>query len=291
MTMIEINSLKKSYGKHIGVNDVSFAVNEGEIFGFVGPNGAGKSTTIKTLLGFIFADSGTVTINGLDVVQKSREIKTFTGYVPSEVRLYATMPVGELLRRNAAFYPGDYSGETKRLCDVFEIDQKKRFSELSSGNKKKVSIVCALMSAPKVIVLDEPTNGLDPMMQVRLFEELRTRANSGAAILLSSHNLTEVQAYCNRVAFIRKGAILTVADLSGDMQSAKIITVSGGHGESPSGLELLRKDNGVRVFRSTLGASALLTALSQLTPEDISIENESIEDRFWSLYGREEDER
>lgn len=291
MTMIEISNLKKSYGKHVGISDVSFAVNEGEIFGFVGPNGAGKSTTIKTLMGFIFADSGTAAIDGLDAAQKSREIKVFTSYVPSEVRLYANMPVGELLRRNASFYPGEHSGEAKRLCDLFEVDLKKRFSELSSGNKKKVSIVCALIAAPRVIILDEPTNGLDPMMQVRLFEELRTRAHSGTAILLSSHNLAEVQEYCHRVAFIRKGEILTVSDLSGNIESAKIITVSGGQVEPPPELELLRGDNGVRVFRSSLNGAALLSALAELAPEDVTIENESIEDRFRSLYGGEEDER
>ena len=287
MVVIEIDSLKKSYGKHVGVRDVTFSVNEGEMFGFVGPNGAGKSTTIKTLMGFIFSDSGHASICGLDCARESRRIKAFTGYVPSDVRLYPSMRTGELLRRNAAFYSGDFSAETERLCTLFGVNTGKRFSELSTGNKKKVSVICALMAEPKVVILDEPTNGLDPLMQKNLFEELLRRTKNGCAVLLSSHNLSEVQEYCDRAAFINSGSIISVIDLKKDIVQTKIITLSGGKKEIPASFELLSENGGKRVFRTEQNGGALTSALAAIAPDDFTVENESIEERFWSLYGKE----
>lgn len=137
MNAIKIEHLQKNYGKHIGTKDVTFSVDTGEIFGFVGPNGAGKTTTIKVLMGFIFASGGSASICGLDVVKDTKKIKAFTGYVPSDVRLYANMRVKELLRHNAAFHQNDCTAETARLCELFVVDVTKRFDKLSTGNKKK----------------------------------------------------------------------------------------------------------------------------------------------------------
>jgi ABC-2 type transport system ATP-binding protein len=289
MAVIEIEHLKKHYGKHVGTRDVTFSVDEGEIFGFLGPNGAGKTTTLKILMGFVLKSGGSATICGLDVERDTRKIKAFTGYVPSDVRLYANMRVKELLRRNAAFYPGDSAGEADRLCALFEADKDKRLRELSSGNKKKVSIICALMARPRVVILDEPTNGLDPVMQKLLFEELKRHTAGGATVLLSSHNLAEVQEYCRRVAFIKDGAILAVADLSEAAEPKKILSVAGGAQAVPDGLEFVKHDGDRRVFRSGLEGRALLRALSEIGPDDFTVENERMEERFWHLYGQEED--
>lgn len=288
MAVIDIRNLQKNYGKHIGTRDVSFAVEDGELFGFVGPNGAGKSTTIKVLMGFIFAQGGSASICGLDAVKNTKEIKSFTGYVPSDVRLYPNMRVRELLKRNAAFYRGDYATETERLCALFEVDADKRFHELSSGNKKKVSILCALMPGPKVIILDEPTNGLDPVMQKVLFGELGRRREAGATVLLSSHNLAEVEEYCTKVAFIKDGTILAVTDLRQVAAQHKIITMTGGSAHVPDGLALLREEENKRVFRTTLAGNEVLRALSAMAPEDFTVENESMEAYFEGLYGLED---
>lgn len=287
MTAIKIEHLKKNYGKHVGTKDVTFSVNEGEIFGFVGPNGAGKTTTIKVLMGFVFPTGGSASICGLDVERDTKKIKAFTGYVPSDVRIYANMRVKELLKRNAAFYHGGGASETDRLCELFEVDAGKRFHELSGGNKKKVSITCALMSRPRVVILDEPTNGLDPVMQKKLFEELKRQTANGASVLLSSHNLTEVQEYCQRVAFIKDGTILGVTDLTKSAGPQKILTVLGGKRDIPMGLELLKESGEKRIFRSGLDSRTLLNALAQMAPDDFTVENESMEERFWSLYGQE----
>lgn len=288
MAFIDIQNLQKNYGKHVGTRDVSLSVEEGEIFGFVGPNGAGKSTTIKALMGFIFAQGGTASICGLNVAKHTKEIKAFTGYVPSDVRLYPNMRVRELLKRNAAFYHTDYSAETQRLCALFEIDVNKRFRELSTGNKKKVSVVCALMPNPKVIILDEPTGGLDPVMQKVLFEELSKRTAVGATVLLSSHNLAEVEEYCHRVAFIKDGSILAITDLRREVASHKIVTLTGGKENMPEGFTWIRDENGRRVFRTALTGDKVLQALCIMAPDDFTVENESMEEYFWNLYGLED---
>lgn len=288
MAVIQIDKLQKSYGKHVGTRDVTFSVEQGEIFGFVGPNGAGKSTTLKTLMGFIAPDGGKASIDGLDVWKESKRIKTFTGYVPSDVRLYPNLRVAELLRRNAAFYPIDCAAETQRLCQLFSVDIDKRFHELSTGNKKKVSIICALMPRPRVIILDEPTNGLDPMVQKSLFEELKRQTADGATVLLSSHNLTEVQAYCQRVAFIKSGAIIAVLDLSTAQSPQKILTLEGGHASLPDAFTLLSASGSKRIVRTALGGMHLIAALQAIVPDDFTVEHESMEERFWHLYGQEE---
>lgn len=288
MPAIIINNLQKNYGKHIGTKDVSFEVNEGEILGFVGPNGAGKSTTIRILLNFIFASSGTASIHGLHCATHAKDIKAFTGYVPSDVRLYDGLKVGELLARNAGFYNQPQKEETARLCTLFGLDTQKRFRELSTGNKKKVSLVCALASKPRVLILDEPTSGLDPVVQHDLFLELKRQAAAGVTILLSSHNLAEVQEYCHRVAFIRDGKIIATSNLRDIAQSLqKIITVQGG-GAAPAGLTLLSQDENKRVFSTQADGAALLQLLAALQPDSFTVVQESIEQRFMALYKEEQ---
>ncbi|MPM42998.1 Vitamin B12 import ATP-binding protein BtuD [bioreactor metagenome] len=288
ISVIQVDHLQKNYGEHIGIRDVTFSAEEGEILGFVGPNGAGKSTTIRTLMGFIFASGGTASIDGLDCGKNSKEIKAFTGYVPSEVRLYGNMRVKELLGYNNSFYGNSVLQETSRLCQLFEVDTSKRFRELSTGNKKKVSIVCALCAKPKAVILDEPTSGLDPLMRKALFEELRQMVADGMTVLLSSHDLAEVEEYCDRVAFIRDGTIIAVSNLKESVKPRKIIRITGGNTVLPEGLELLRQEQDHRVLRTDADGKNLLAALSSLAPDDFTVENERMEERFWDLYGKGE---
>ncbi|MDL2301111.1 ABC transporter ATP-binding protein [Lachnospiraceae bacterium OttesenSCG-928-D06] len=287
MAIIEIQNLKKYYGKHMGTEDVSFSVDKGEFFGFVGPNGAGKSTTIKFLLGFIFADAGSATICGRDVVTDTKAIKNFTAYVPSDVRFYENMKVAELLKRNGRFYQcASHDDEAKRLCTLFDLDVSKQFRELSTGNKKKVSLVCAMASKPDVLILDEPTNGLDPIMQKKLFIELQRQTQKGATVLLSSHNLTEVQEYCSKVAFIKNGKILTVKDLK-KIQLQKIITVYGGDHNTIHNADIIQQGNNKCVFRHNNDSASMITLLKKIKPLDFVVENESMEDYFMTMYGEE----
>ena len=214
MNVIEIKNLTKTYGKARGISDISFNVEQGEIFGFIGPNGAGKSTTIRTLLSLIYPTSGSATIFGKDCIQSGPEIKKEIGYLPSEVFYYENMKVKDLLKYSASFYKKDCSKRIKELAEIMDLDLNKKIDDLSLGNKKKVGIVQGLLHEPKLIILDEPTSGLDPLMQQNFFELLEEENKKGATILFSSHILNEVQRLCNRVAIIKEGKIVTVEKIS-----------------------------------------------------------------------------
>ncbi|OAS22073.1 ABC transporter ATP-binding protein [Paenibacillus oryzisoli] len=214
MHAIEITNLTKTYGNARGITDVSFTIEEGEIFGFIGPNGAGKSTTIRTLLSLIFPTSGSAKIFGKDCIQFAPEIKKEIGYLPSEVFYYDNMKVIDLLKYSASFYKRDCTQRIKELAEIMNLDLTKKIDDLSLGNKKKVGIVQGLLHDPKLIILDEPTSGLDPLMQQKFFELLEQQNKKGATILFSSHILSEVQRLCDRVAIIKEGRIVTVEKIS-----------------------------------------------------------------------------
>lgn len=214
MKVIEINNLTKYYGKERGIIDVSFNVEENEIFGFIGPNGAGKSTTLRTLLTLIYPTSGSAKIFGKDCIKYGPEIKKEIGYMPSEVFYYDKMKVIDLLKYSASFYKKDCSKRIKELSDIMDLDLHKKIDDLSFGNKKKVGIVQGLLHEPKLIILDEPTSGLDPLMQQKFFELLQEENKKGATILFSSHILGEVQRLCNRVAIIKEGKIIQLEKIS-----------------------------------------------------------------------------
>ncbi|MDZ5471098.1 ABC transporter ATP-binding protein (plasmid) [Bacillus sp. 31A1R] len=214
MKAIEINKLTKTYGNNRGITDVSFSVEQGEIFGFIGPNGAGKSTTIRTLLSLIYPTSGNAKIFGKDCIQFAPEIKKEIGYLPSEVFYYDNMKVMDLLKYSASFYKKDCTSRIKDLAEVMQLDLTKKIDDLSLGNKKKVGIVQGLLHEPKLIILDEPTSGLDPLMQQKFFDLLIEENKKGATILFSSHILSEVQRLCDRVAIIKEGRIVKVEKIS-----------------------------------------------------------------------------
>lgn len=208
MNIIETNKLTKSYGKARGIVDVSMEVKEGEIFGFIGPNGAGKSTTIRTLLSLIYPTSGSAKIFSKDCIKYGADIRRDIGYLPSEVFYYDNMKVINLLKYSASFYNKDCTKRIHEIAEIMELDLNKKIDDLSFGNKKKVGIVQGLLHEPKLIILDEPTGGLDPLMQQRFFELIREENKKGTTVFFSSHILDEVQKMCDRVAIIKEGQII-----------------------------------------------------------------------------------
>lgn len=206
--VIEIEHLTKSYGKNRGVIDVSLKVKEKEIFGFLGPNGAGKSTTIRSMLGFLKFGSGTIKILGMDSVKDHEEILKNVGYMPSEAWFYDTMKVSDVMRYAADVRGMDCSEEAGKICEKLKVATGKRIRELSLGNRKKVSIVCAMQHKPKLFIFDEPTGGLDPLMQKHFFELIKEYVSKGATCLLSTHVLTEVNKYCTSAAIMREGRLM-----------------------------------------------------------------------------------
>jgi ABC-2 type transport system ATP-binding protein len=211
MNIIETKKLSKSYGTSRGISGVDLTVREGEIFGFIGPNGAGKSTTIRLLLGLIRPSGGSASIFGEDIMERGPEIRGDIGYLPSEVFYYDGMRVIDLLRYSGSFYKKDKGAIEKRirhLADYLDLSLDKKIDDLSYGNKKKVGIIQGLLHEPKLLILDEPTGGLDPLMQQKFFDLLKHENKKGVSILFSSHNLTEVQKICDRVAIIKEGKII-----------------------------------------------------------------------------------
>ena len=223
MNVIETTKLTKYYGASRGIVDVDMQVLEGEIYGFIGPNGAGKSTTIRTLLNLIHPTSGSATVFGKDIATSGAEIRQDVGYLPSEVFYYDDMRAIDLLKYSASFYnkPAKASeARIRELAERFDLDLKKKIDDLSYGNKKKVGIIQGLAHRPKLIILDEPTGGLDPLIQQEFFGLLREENQAGATVLFSSHILSEVQKLCDRVAIIKDGTIVTVEQIRTLLENA-----------------------------------------------------------------------
>jgi len=249
MSIIEVRNLTKYYGRARGIVDVSFNVEEGEIFGFIGPNGAGKSTTIRLLLSLIHPSSGNAKIFGKDVVSEGPEIRKIVGYLPSEVYYYEGMKVIDLLKYSASFYNLESTERLYELAEIMELDLNRRIDDLSYGNKKKVGIVQGLLHSPKLLFLDEPTSGLDPLMQRKFFSLIRDENARGVTVFFSSHILGEVQRLCTRVGIIRKGSIVEVSNIRSLQQNNyKKITITADD-LAPASLNLpgvsnLQRENG-----------------------------------------------
>jgi len=208
--IIETEKLTKSYGDKRGITNVSFSVEEGEVFGFLGPNGAGKTTTIRVLMALLRADSGTARIAGKDCWQDSVEIKRFIGYVPGEPSLDPNLTGRQILEYFAHLRGGVDEAYLKQLIDRLDLDVSRKFRQYSTGNKRKVVLIQAFMHRPRVLILDEPTSGLDPLNQQEFDGMVREARNEGRTVFLSSHVLSEVEKTCTRVGIIRDGAIVKI---------------------------------------------------------------------------------
>jgi ABC-2 type transport system ATP-binding protein len=289
MSIIEVSHLTKYYGKARGIVDVSFNVEEGEIFGFIGPNGAGKSTTIRLFLSLIYPTKGEAKIFGKDCIRSGPEIRQEIGYLPSEVFYYVGMKVIDLLKYSASFYKKDCTRRMHELAELMELDLKRRIDDLSYGNKKKVGIVQGLLHSPKLIVLDEPTAGLDPLMQQKFFNLVREENRRGATVFFSSHILGEVQRLCSRVAIIKEGRIVDVQDMKTlQKDNYKKVRISGDGLEEKrfqvEGVTDLERSNGTLSFfyKGDINVIAKLIGSGKIS--DLTIEDPSLEEIFMHYY-------
>ena len=286
MDAIKTQGLTKYYGKARGVENLDLRVEQGDFFGFIGPNGAGKSTTIRTLLGLISPSAGSASVLGLDAVRDRTAILRRVGYLPSEAVFYSGMRVRELLKLSAELRRKDCAAEAARLCERLQLDPAARVGALSYGNRKKVGIVCALQSEPELLILDEPTGGLDPLMQREFFNILRERNEAGTTVFLSSHVLSEVQRNCARAAVIRAGRIVACDRVEALASAgAKRVTVHGA--VDLNGLEGVRDRKDLEDGASFLysGAmEALLKALAAGRVTDLSVSEPDLEELFLHFY-------
>ncbi len=222
--VIVAEGLTKSYGSTRGVTDLSFSVHAGEVFGYLGPNGAGKSTTIRTMLDFQRPTSGRITVFGVEARADPAAVHARVGYVPGEFGLYERMQVRDYLDAYAAFRHGAGGANIGPLAERLRLDLARTIHELSHGNKQKIGLVQAFMHEPDLLVLDEPTQGLDPLVQQTFYELLDEVRARGGTVFLSSHILPEVERTCDRVGIIRDGRLLSVDDI-GDLKAKALRTI------------------------------------------------------------------
>jgi ABC-2 type transport system ATP-binding protein len=211
---ILLERMTKSYGRHRGVTDLELEVEPGCVFGFLGPNGAGKTTTIRVLLDLIRATSGRALVFGLDSRRESMVIRRRCGYLPGELSLYGRLTGDQTLRYFANLRGGVDGASIRLLCEQLDFDRAKKVADLSTGNRRKLGLIQALMHRPELLILDEPTAGLDPLVQHEFYHLVEVAREAGQTVFLSSHNLPEVQRVCDRVAFIREGELVAVEDVA-----------------------------------------------------------------------------
>ncbi len=212
--IIQTNQLSKSYGRSRGIIDVTFDIQEGEVFGFLGPNGAGKTTTMRTLMGLLHANSGSAKIGGLDCWKESTEVKKLVGYLPGEFAFDPGLRGAQIIEYLGHLRGGVDQAYLRSLVERLGFDPSKRFREYSHGNKQKLGLVQAFMHKPRLLILDEPTSGLDPLNQQEFYTMVAEVRAGGRTVFLSSHILPEVEHTCDRVAIIREGRLVRIDHVS-----------------------------------------------------------------------------
>jgi len=293
---IKTNKLTKSYGRNRGIIDLDLTVYTGEIFGFLGPNGAGKTTTIRTLLDFIRPTSGTASIFGLDAHRNTVEIKKRLGNLPGELALYPNLTGWQSLEYVANLRGGVDPAEIRRLAERLDADLSRPVRAYSHGNKQKVGLIQAMMHKPELLILDEPTTGLDPLVQQSLYELIEEVRQDGRTVFFSSHVLPEVERLCDRVGIIREGRLVTVETVVGLKEKAvrqlEVVfdqPVPPSEFANVSGVTEVSAPSGTQLdFKVKGSMDALVKALARFSVQSISAHDQSLEDIFLGFYKEQE---
>ena len=287
---VSLEGLVKRYGKHRGIEGLDLKVKEGEWFGYIGPNGAGKSTTIRTMLGLIKATEGKSTVLGMDSWKDREKIMEKVGYLPSEAIFYPEMTVSETLDYALSLHACKDRRRQKELSERLELDTGRKIGEVSYGNRKKVGIVCALEHNPSLLILDEPTGGLDPLMQREFFSMLEEEHRKGVTIFMSSHILSEIESHAETAAAIREGRIIVsgkVEEIS--RTNARKVNLRGKIDISTlTGVKEVVEDKNGMSFLYSGEASALLEALNKGSVKDFTVTEPDLEEVFLHYYRKEE---
>jgi len=293
MSVCEVQGLTRDYGKGRGVFDLSFTIDQGEVFGFLGPNGAGKTTTIRHLMGFLKPEKGCCTIRGMDCWKDRADIQEILGYIPGEMVFFDDMTGTEFLSFMAKYRKTASNERTKELLDRFELDPRGKLKKMSKGMRQKVGIVAAFMHDPEVLILDEPTSGLDPLMQNRFIELVLEEKSRGKTILMSSHMFEEVERTCDRVAIIKNGRLVAmdkVEALKAAQARKYIITLENERAAAAFAGEELRvvkvSQNQVTVIVQN-NIKELISIMNRYPVTNIVTPNQSLEEIFMHYYGGE----
>ena len=286
--ILRVVQLCKNYGKTKGIEDLSLELNDGEIFGLIGPNGAGKSTTIRSIMNMINKSYGEVYFNDQLLDKNNIEAKKLIGYLPSEVFLYEDMSVKQMLDYHASFFKEDLSERRKELVKLLNLDEKKKIEDLSLGNLKKVGIILALMHNPKLLILDEPSSGLDPIMQQTFYELLLQEKAKGTTIIYSTHILSEVSKICDRVGIIKDSHLVKIEDVdslnNNRLTFIKITSEDNEKIKEALNLETYELGKNTIRFKYDKDVNSLLSVLTNFNIDRILIEEPTIEEIFMHYY-------
>lgn len=284
---IKFNHLTKSYGSKKAVDDVSFAIEKGEIFGFLGPNGAGKTTTIRALMDFVRPDSGSTKVGNLDSQADSVAVKRKIGYLPADYYHYDKWTGEDHIK-----FVCDLRGceADNKLIASLNFDTRSKIKHLSTGNQQKLGIVLALLGNPDILVLDEPTRGLDPVLQNQVYDILRDFRKGGGTVFMSSHNLAEVQKICDAVAVIKDGKLIvneTLNSLRGkNLHHIDVTFTKAAPADLLKGFDvnIISQAGRSLSFRVRGELGPVLRAVNKHDIKDIEIRHASLEELFLELY-------
>jgi ABC-2 type transport system ATP-binding protein len=298
MKSIEVKKLSKWYGSVRGVEDLSFSIEKGEIFGYLGPNGSGKTTTIRCLMGLLRPTSGDCLVSGDRIVPGRATQHSHIGYLPGEFRIWPGLTARLSLGIMAGLGTGkNIRNRQEELAERLDLNLDRRVRSLSKGNRQKVGVLYAFQHQPEVLILDEPTIGLDPLVRQVVLELIREAAQAGATVLLSSHDLSEVSAVCSRAAILREGRLNELATISKIVQQGRrCLKVWFAEGAQIPSLPV-DKLAGVRIVQQETGSLHLaykgsidpvLKWLSQYPVDRISTPQTSLEDAFIQYYNKKQ---
>lgn len=291
MDVIHIAGLTKDYGNNKGIFDLSFSLRQGEAVGFLGPNGAGKTTTIRHLMGFLKPDHGTARVLGMDCFKNASSVQDKIGYLPGETAFMDNMTGDEFIQFMAGMKDIKELGYARELTAYFDIDTRVKIKKMSKGMKQKIGLIVAFMQNAPVLILDEPTTGLDPLMQNKFVDLIKREKDSGKTILMSSHIFEEIENTCDRVVMIREGRI--VADEAINMirdNMCKHCEIIFDNTEDAVSFQKLHLDNCSRqenavCLLSKGDVNVLISQLSRYRVKDINIRSQSLEEVFLKYYG------
>jgi ABC-2 type transport system ATP-binding protein len=297
MKALEVKSLTKRYGSARGVEDLSFGIEKGEIFGYLGPNGSGKTTTIRCLMGLLRPMSGQCFLLGEQVIPGQATQHTRIGYLPGDFRTWSGLTARKSLTLLAKLGNGNEVDKRRReLAERLDLDLDRKVGALSKGNRQKVGVVYAFQHQPEVLILDEPTIGLDPLVRQVVLDLIREVAQAGATVLLSSHDLSEVAAVCGRAAILREGRLVELAPISRivrqGQQHIKIWFIEGSqvpvlHTDQPPSVRIIQQNTNTMHISYQGTIDALLKWLAQFPVDRIATTETSLEEAFIQYYKKE----
>ncbi len=288
--MLKINNLTKYYNNAKAIENINIELTKGEIFGLIGPNGSGKNTIIKCILNLVKKSQGTIYLDDNLIDSKNYLYKEHIGYLPCRINLYGDLTVEQMLKYSASFYKKDLSNRINELISLFELDVNKKIDELSYGNLKKVGIVISLMHEPKLLILEEPTNGLDPLMCDKLFNLLLKEKKKGTTILYSTHNLKEIKKLCDRVGIVKNGNLIETINTNEIIENLNTITIKSKCVKQMNlplkemHIKSMKDDEGTFIYKGNI--NKILIIINKYKIDKLLIEEPTVEEILINYYKR-----